>query len=89
MSLTVAAKKTAIKDFVRNAKDTGSPEVQVAIMTARIKDITSHLETHPKDIHSRRGLLLLVGKRRRLLNYLKRKDEKLYTTTIEKLDLRK
>lgn len=89
MSNASTNKKTAIKNFARNAKDTGSPEVQVSIMTTRIQEITQHLELHPKDLHSRRGLLLLVGKRRRLLNYLKKKDEKLYASTIEKLELRK
>ncbi|MCX8516183.1 MAG: 30S ribosomal protein S15 [Alphaproteobacteria bacterium] len=89
MTLSTSAKQSIIKDFMQTANDTGSPAVQVAIMTRRINEITNHLTNHPKDLHSRRGLLLLVGKRRRLLNYLKAKDETRYQQTIEKLDLRK
>lgn len=89
MTLTIDKKKTIIKNFAVTNSDTGSPEVQIAIMTERIKELTNHMATHPKDFHSRRGLLLLVGKRRRLLDFLKAKDEKRYQIILEKLDLRK
>ncbi len=69
--------------------DTGSPEVQIAILTARIKELNEHLKTHPKDNHSRRGLLQMVGNRRSLLDYLQRKDVMRYRALIEKLDIRK
>lgn len=82
-------KKQAFTSHGRHAKDTGSPEVQVAILTHRINQLTEHLKTHKKDEHSRRGLLMLVGKRRKLLNYLKMKKKKVYEELVAKLGLRK
>ncbi|MDE7247932.1 MAG: 30S ribosomal protein S15 [Lachnospiraceae bacterium] len=83
-------KKTAIiKEFARTEGDTGSPEVQIAVLTERIQELTEHLKEHPKDHHSRRGLLKMVGQRRGLLGYLKDKDIERYRTLIEKLGLRK
>ncbi|MCF7846430.1 MAG: 30S ribosomal protein S15 [Candidatus Peribacteraceae bacterium] len=82
-------KKKAFADHGRHAKDTGSPEVQVAIITHRITQLTDHLKTHKKDEHSRRGLLMLVGKRRKLLNYLKMRKRKVYDEIVAKLGLRK
>ena len=83
-------KKTAIiKEYARAEGDTGSPEVQVAILTARIQELTEHLKYNPKDNHSRRGLLKMVGQRRGLLSYLKDKDIERYRTLIERLGLRK
>jgi len=83
-------KKTAImEEYARKAGDTGSPEVQIAVLTARITELTEHLKTNPKDHHSRRGLLKMVGKRRNLLQYLKNKDLEGYRALIEKLGLRK
>ena len=83
-------KKTAIiKEFARTEGDTGSPEVQIAVLTERIQELTEHLKEHPKDHHSRRGLLKMVGQRRGLLGYLKEKDIERYRTLIEKLGLRK
>ena len=82
-------KAEIIKNFGRTPEDTGSPEVQVAILTKRINDLTEHLKVHKKDHHSRRGLLKMVGKRRNLLNYLKSKDIERYRTLIEKLGIRK
>ncbi len=83
-------KKTAIiKEYARAEGDTGSPEVQVAILTARIQELTDHLKENPKDHHSRRGLLKMVGQRRGLLSYLKDKDIERYRTLIERLGLRK
>ena len=73
----------------RSENDTGSPEVQVAILTARIKDLTEHLKGNPKDFHSRRGLQKMVGQRRNMLNYLKKKDINRYRAVVEKLGLRK
>ena len=82
--------KTAIIENNRTHEtDTGSPEVQIAILTQRIKDLTAHLKTHKNDHHSRRGLLKMVGHRRNLLNYLKKKDVARYRATIEKLGIRK
>ena len=82
-------KEQIIKDFGRTAGDTGSPEVQVAILTARINDLTDHFKANPKDHHSRRGLLKMVGQRRNLLAYLKDKDLERYRTLIARLGLRK
>lgn len=83
-------KKTAIiKEYARSEGDTGSPEVQVAILTARIQELTEHLKENPKDHHSRRGLLKMVGQRRNMLAYLKRKDIARYRSLIERLGLRK
>lgn len=82
-------KKSLMEKFATHKGDTGSPEVQVAILTARIENLKAHLETHKQDNHSRRGIVMMVAKRRKLLDYLKRKDEARYTVVIEKLDLRK
>ena len=82
-------KEQIIKDFGRTAGDTGSPEVLVAILTARINDLTDHFKANPKDHHSRRGLLKMVGQRRGLLAYLKKTDIERYRTLIERLGLRK
>jgi small subunit ribosomal protein S15 len=89
MSISADQKQSVIKDNARMATDTGSPEVQVAILTTRILNLTDHFKTHAKDNHSRRGLLVMVNKRRSLLAYLKRKDEGRYTALIGKLGLRK
>ena len=89
MSITAEKKQELIKTHARAADDTGSPEVQVAILTERIVNLTQHFKTHAKDNHSRRGLLMLVNKRRSLLDYLRRKDETRYTDLIAKLGLRK
>ncbi len=83
-------KKTAIiKEYARSEGDTGSPEVQIAILTERIKELTAHLQENPKDHHSRRGLLKMVGQRRGLLDYLKNKDIERYRSLIERLGIRK
>jgi small subunit ribosomal protein S15 len=89
MSVTAERKQEIIKDNAQAKGDTGSPEVQVAVLTERIANLTEHFKTHAKDNHSRRGLLMLVNKRRALLDYLKRKDEARYTALIAKLGLRK
>lgn len=81
-------KKNLMGKFARHQGDTGSPEVQIAILTTRINELTEHLQSHPKDNHSRRGLLMMVGKRRRLLNYLRTTDEKNYEAILTKLRLR-
>ena len=83
------AKQAIIAEYARSEGDTGSPEVQIAILTARIKEITEHMKENPKDFHSNRGLLKLVGQRRGLLDYLKKKDINRYRALIEKLGLRK
>lgn len=83
------AKKDTIKKFARGANDTGSPEVQVALLTDHINHLTEHFKAHKKDHHGRRGLLKLVSQRRSLLEYLKRKDEDRYAAVIKTLDLRK
>ena len=82
-------KSQIIEKYKRDEKDTGSPEVQIAILTERINELTEHLKIHKKDNHSRRGLLKMVGKRRNLLNYLAKKDVNRYREIIEKLGLRK
>ncbi len=87
--ITKEIKEQIIKDYGKTPEDTGSTEVQVAILTYRIKELTEHLKTHPKDHHSRRGLLKMVGKRRGLLDYLKEKDIDAYRTLIERLGIRK
>ncbi len=87
--LTTAQKAAVIKDYQRADGDTGSPEVQVALLTARINDLTPHFKEHVKDHHSRRGLLRLVSQRRKLLDYLKSKDIERYRTLITRLGLRK
>jgi len=89
MSVTAERKQEIIKDNAQSTGDTGSPEVQVAILTERIVNLTEHFKTHAKDNHSRRGLLMLVNKRRSLLDYLKREDNSRYTALIAKLGLRK
>ena len=89
MSITAEKKQEVIKQYARGSDDTGSPEVQVAILTNRIQTLTEHFKAHAKDNHSRRGLLMLVNKRRSLLDYLKRKDAARYTDLITKLGLRK
>jgi small subunit ribosomal protein S15 len=89
MSITQERKQDVIADFATVAGDTGSPEVQVAILSERISNLTEHLKTHKKDFASRRGLLMMVGQRRRLLDYLRRKEEGRYATLIERLGLRK
>jgi small subunit ribosomal protein S15 len=89
MSITKNKKSDIIKDFGKNGKDSGSPNVQAAILTERIKNLTDHLKTHRKDFSTRRGLLTLVGKRRRLLDYIKNKNEDNYLKVIEALGLRK
>ncbi|MGH3738832.1 MAG: 30S ribosomal protein S15 [Micromonosporaceae bacterium] len=89
MALDAASKQTIIADNATVDGDTGSPEVQVALLTTRIKGLTEHLKQHKHDHHSRRGLLLLVGRRRRLLGYLAKKDINRYRALIEKLGLRR
>ncbi|MBU6235244.1 MAG: 30S ribosomal protein S15 [Alphaproteobacteria bacterium] len=88
MSKAVARKANVIKTHQRGAKDTGSPEVQVALLTDRINELTEHMKVHKKDVSSRRGLLKMVSNRRTLLDYLKRKDEKTYAELIKKLGIR-
>ena len=89
MSITAEKKQEIIKQHATVAQDTGSPEVQVAILTERINNLTEHMKEHKKDLHSRRGLLMLVNKRRKLLDYLKGKDFNRYETLIKKLGLRR
>jgi small subunit ribosomal protein S15 len=89
MSITAERKKEVIKKHARAKEDTGSPEVQIAILTSRIQTLTEHFKAHAKDNHSRRGLLMMVNKRRSLLDYLRREDETRYTDLIAKLGLRK
>ena len=89
MSITAEKKQEVIKDNAQGKADTGSPEVQVAILTERIEGLSGHMKTHKKDFHSRRGLLAMVAKRRKLLDYLARKDEARYTALIKKLGLRR
>ena len=89
MSITPEAKAQVMKDFATKANDTGSPEVQVAILSSRIATLTEHFKTHKKDNHGRRGLLVMVATRRKLLDYVKRKDEARYNTLIERLGLRR
>ena len=89
MSITAERKTALIKEHARGSSDTGSPEVQVAILTERINNLTQHFKSHAKDNHSRRGLLMLVNQRRSLLDYLRGKDAQRYTDLIAKLGLRK
>jgi small subunit ribosomal protein S15 len=89
VSLDTAVKNQIIDEYATGEGDTGSPEVQVALLTRRINDLTEHLKTHKHDHHSRRGLLLLVGRRRRLLKYLQKKDINRYRQLIERLGLRR
>ena len=89
MSMTAVKKKQVVKDYARKAGDTGSPEVQIALLTGRINGLTEHFKMHKKDNHSRRGLLKMVSARRSLLDHIKKKDEARYKTLLERLDLRR
>ena len=89
MSITAERRTALVSEYATGSADTGSPEVQVALLSERINNLTDHLKTHAKDFHSRRGLLMMVGRRRRLLDYLKAKDSKRYTTLIGRLSLRR
>jgi small subunit ribosomal protein S15 len=89
MAITTAQKAQIVKEYQRGGADTGSPEVQVALLTARINDLTGHFKANTKDHHSRRGLLKMVSRRRRLLDYLKDKNAERYTQLIQSLGLRK
>ncbi len=89
MPVTTDKKAQVVRDYQRAAGDTGSPEVQVALLTTRINDLTGHFKVHVKDHHSRRGLLRMVNRRRKLLNYLKRSSADAYRALIERLGLRK
>jgi len=89
MSITAERKQAVVQEYATKSGDTGSPEVQVAILSERINNLTEHLGSHQKDHHSRRGLLVMVGQRRRLLDYLKRKDAKRYDDLIKRLGLRR
>jgi small subunit ribosomal protein S15 len=89
MSITIERKKELVQQFATHEGDTGSPEVQVAILSERINNLTEHLKIHKKDFASRRGLLMMVGQRRRLLDYLRRKDEARYRALVERLGLRR
>ncbi|MCX7674814.1 MAG: 30S ribosomal protein S15 [Bdellovibrionaceae bacterium] len=89
MAITTEGKKMIMEEFRRSALDTGSPEVQVALLSARIAELTEHFKVHKKDLHSMQGLTKLVNRRRKLLDYLKSKSPDRYQTLIEKLDLRK
>ncbi|MEV5329899.1 30S ribosomal protein S15 [Nonomuraea sp. N2-4H] len=89
MSLDTATKKSIIEEYATSEGDTGSPEVQIALLSKRISELTEHLKTHKHDHHSRRGLLLLVGRRRRLLKYLQKVDIQRYRSLIERLGLRR
>ena len=87
LMLTKRQKKLVVGEYQKHEKDTGSAEVQIALLTKRIKELSDHLKKHPKDHHSRRGLLLMVGKRRRFMQYLKREDEKTYLKFLKKVEL--
>ncbi len=89
MSITLEKKKEIIKKYAREKGDTGSPEIQIAILTERINNLAGHFKDHDKDVHSRRGLLKMVNRRRKLLDYLISKDEASYTKLIKELGLRK
>ena len=89
MSITGAKKQEVIKEYATKKNDTGSPEVQVAILTNRINELSGHMQTHKKDVHSRRGLLAMVARRRKLLDYVKSKDEARYQDLIKRLDIRR
>jgi small subunit ribosomal protein S15 len=89
MSISAERKKKIIKEYARNPKDTGSPEVQIAILTERIINLSDHMKNHKHDFHSRRGLLIMVGERRRLLDYLKSKSSDRYVELINRLGLRR
>ena len=89
MSISAERKTQLIQEYGRGQGDTGSPEVQIAIISERITNLSGHMKTHAKDIHSRRGLLMLVGQRRRLLDYLKKKEEARYQEILKRLGLRR
>lgn len=89
MSITVERKQEVIKDFGTKEGDTGSPDIQVAILTERIRNLTDHMNNHKKDFHTRRGLLIMVGKRRRHLDYIKSKSEQRYLDLIGRLGIRR
>ncbi len=89
MSITAEKKQNVIKEYATTKGDTGSPEVQVAILTNRINELSEHMKNHQKDFHSRRGLLAMVARRRKLLDYVKGKDEARYQSLIEKLNIRR
>jgi small subunit ribosomal protein S15 len=89
MSITAERKQALIHEYARGENDTGSPEVQAAILSERIRNLTDHLQTHPKDFHSRRGLLVMVGQRRRLLDYLKSRSPSRYQEVVQRLGLRR
>ncbi len=89
MSIEALRKQELIQEFATKPGDTGSPQVQVAILTERIRNLSGHMETHPKDFHSRRGLILMVGQRRRLLDYLKSKSDERYQALIKRLEIRR
>ncbi|MCK8787419.1 30S ribosomal protein S15 [Roseomonas sp. NAR14] len=89
MSITAERRTTLVSEYATKPGDTGSPEVQVALLSERISNLTEHLKAHAKDFHSRRGLLVLVGQRRSLLDYLKRKDQARYASLIQRLGLRR
>ena len=89
MSITSERKEALVKEYATTTNDTGSPEVQVAILSERIGNLTEHLKIHKHDYHSRRGLIIMVGKRRRLLDYLKRENEDRYAQLIERVGLRR
>jgi small subunit ribosomal protein S15 len=89
MSITQERTEELVKEFGRGDNDTGSPEVQIAILTERVRNLTDHMLTHKKDLHSRRGLIAMVGQRRRLLDYLKRKHNDRYLAILKALELRR
>jgi len=89
MSITPERKQELVKEYGRGEADTGSPEVQIAVLTERIANLTEHLKSHKQDFHSRRGLLVMVGQRRRMLDYLKRKNRDRYDTVVRSLGLRR
>ena len=89
MSITTERRQALVSDYATKVGDTGSPEVQVALLSERIANLTEHLKAHAKDFHSRRGLLVLVGRRRRLLDYLKAKDARRYEALVGRLNLRR
>lgn len=89
MSITPERKQELIKEYAKGTNDTGSPEVQIALLSERIKNLTEHLQSHDKDFHSRRGLLVMVGQRRRLLDYVKKNNTARYQDIISRLGLRR
>ncbi|MFQ3622700.1 MAG: 30S ribosomal protein S15 [Acetobacteraceae bacterium] len=89
MSITAERRTALIKEYAIHEGDTGSPEVQIALLSERIRNLTDHLKDHAKDFHSRRGLLMMVGQRRRLLDYVRRKDAQRYKALIDRLGLRR